>query len=511
MNPAKLLAQELAGETKDEATLLAEKSLAEFIRQAWHVVEPSTEYVPGFHIDAIAEHLEAVHNRELRNLLINIPPRFMKSLAVNVFYPGWTWIKKPGHRFLTASYAASLTVRDNIKFRNIIQSQWYQNNWGDNYKLSGDQNTKIKVENDRRGYRIATSVGGVATGDGGDDLIIDDAHNVNEIESDIKRESVLNWFTQVWSSRLNDPKTGANIIVMQRSHHKDLSGYVIAKNLGYEHLCLPMEFEPSKKCFTSIGWEDPRTKEDELLWPVRYGKEEIDRLKLTLIHGYAGQCQQRPTAKEGAILKRGYWKFYKVLPPKDEWQMTYQSWDTAYEAKQTSDYWACKSAIKTATRLYIRPDGYFMQKMETPEGERKIKTLYQRDKPDLVLIEKKASGQSIVQSLSSGTDIPVKPVEVHRDKVARAQTAAPKVEAGLVLLPDPDYFPEASWVDNFIEHCATFPRGGHDDDIDDFTQLVNYIWSQGVPDIRSLDDDEPEKTEQSFLDDDDDELDDGMI
>src|SRR5579862_8651315 len=197
---------------------LATRSLSEFVRQAWQVVEPSTPFVPGFHIDAIIEHLEAVTRGEIRNLLINVPPRHMKSLLVSVFWPAWEWIAHPERRWLYSSYAASLSIRDSVKFRRLIESPWYQSRWGDRFSLTSDQNTKVRVDNSRSGYRIATSVGGSATGEGGDRIICDDPHNVQEVESDSVRKGTLDWWDVVMSTRVNDPKTSAMVVVMQRCH-----------------------------------------------------------------------------------------------------------------------------------------------------------------------------------------------------------------------------------------------------------------------------------------------------
>ncbi len=150
---------------------LAQRSLSEYIRQAWHIVEPGNRYVPGWHIDAICEHLEAATRGEIRNLIINIPPRHMKSLITCVFWPTWLWTSRPETRWLFSSYGENLSIRDSIKCRRIIQSNWYQKNWGDTFQLTGDQNSKTRFENDKTGYRLATGVGGLGTGDGGDFLV----------------------------------------------------------------------------------------------------------------------------------------------------------------------------------------------------------------------------------------------------------------------------------------------------------------------------------------------------
>src|SRR5215813_12383746 len=251
---------------------MASRSLREFVRQAWPIVEPSTPFVPGWHIDAIVEHLEAVTHGEIRNLLINVPPRHAKSLLVSVFWPTWEWVRAPERRWLYSSYAASLSIRDSVKCRRLIESPWYQQRWGERFALTSDQNTKGRFDNNRTGYRLTTSVGGAVTGEGGDRIVCDDPHNVQEAESDSIRKSTLEWFDVVMSTRMNDPKTAAKVVVMQRCHHQDLSGHLLEQG-GFEHLRLPAEYE-APSCVTSIGWSDPRTEHGELLWPARFGPEE---------------------------------------------------------------------------------------------------------------------------------------------------------------------------------------------------------------------------------------------
>jgi len=244
---------------------LATRRLGEFVRQAWQVVEPSTLFVPGWHVEAIIEHLEAVSRGEIRNLLINVPPRHMKSLLVSVFWPAWEWTRWPERRWLYSSYAASLSIRDSVKCRRLIESPWYQSRWGHVFALTGDQNAKTRFDNNRSGYRLSTSVGGSVTGEGGDRIVCDDPHNVQEAESDPVRKATLDWWDIVMSTRVNDPKTSAMVVVMQRCHQLDLSGHLLEKS-NWEHLCFPAEYEgPSRT--TSIGFSDPRQHLGELLWP----------------------------------------------------------------------------------------------------------------------------------------------------------------------------------------------------------------------------------------------------
>jgi len=206
------------------------------------VVEPATDYKDGWHIKAICDHLQAVTDGRIRDLLINVPPRHMKSLCVSVFWPTWVWTRKPGVRWLFVSYAQRLSTRDSLKRRRLIQSPWYQKNWGPLYRLTGDQNEKTRFENSATGYCLATSVDGTNTGEGADVIVCDDPHNVRERESEVQRENVTTWWDEVMSTRLNDPNTGARVIVMQRVHEGDLSGHVLNKG-GWDHLCLPAEYE----------------------------------------------------------------------------------------------------------------------------------------------------------------------------------------------------------------------------------------------------------------------------
>ncbi|HSU66593.1 MAG TPA: hypothetical protein VLJ39_06965, partial [Tepidisphaeraceae bacterium] len=288
------------------------QSLRGFIKLAWPVLEPATSYVDGRHIHAVAEHLEAVTRGQIQNLLINLPPRHMKSLTVSVFWPAWEWIAAPHRKWLFASYAASLSVRDSVRCRRLIESPWFQSLWGDRFQLTTDQNEKMRFDNDRSGSRIATSVGGAATGEGGDRVVVDDPHNVTERESDSIRRATLEWWDQTMSTRLNDPKTGARVIVMQRIHEKDLAGHVIEQG-GYEHLYLPAEFEAGRRCVTSLPWADERTIERELLWPERISEFQISDFKLRLgPSGYAGQFQQRPVPAGGARFQREWFRYYAV-------------------------------------------------------------------------------------------------------------------------------------------------------------------------------------------------------
>lgn len=732
----------------------AKRSLSYFAKEAWHVIEPGTQYIHGWHVDAISEHLEACTNREIRNLLINMPPRHMKSIMISVFWPVWSWIHKPESRWLFSSYAESLSVRDSVKCRRLIQSPWFQSMFGHIFSLTGDQNEKRRFENDKTGYRLATSVDGSATGEGGDYIVCfspetrvstnigeieigkivedkikclvvsydhvtnqkelqtisnfekytgrlmvrvsfsngrsftctedhpvyvsklgyvpakdlrrsdevldvdylsylsgrvqnkaiqvneikksaymqhclqvktyarsesskvqfeknkmrsvlfsnikksiastskqflfealcifvsskgylwrkkrellsrhgerqiqgrvlrgkiprtkerwekmlsmfkdrwanigashrrkpaqqrpvelnyylsempqkgpferrvfvesveradtisyvynlkieknhnyfaegilvhncDDPHNVQEAESQTMRENTLEWWDYAMSSRGNDPKTFVKVIVMQRVHEGDLSGHVLAQG-GYEHLCLPAEYEGSKK-ITSIGWSDPRKETGELLWPERFGKEELTELKMRLgSRQAAGQLQQRPAAAEGDIIKREWIKRYSVRPEKFDEMIL--SIDATFTGKATSDFVAIQCWGRIGSNKYF-VDQIHRQMGITETIHSLVLMSNRHPTAALKLIENKANGPAIedlLQNKVSGIVL----VEPEGDKVARLNAVSPQFEAGNVFIP------EGQVGDDFIEELVTFPNVVHDDRTDACSQAL---------------------------------------
>ena len=261
---------------------MAEKarlSFRQFVIQAWHILEPGTPFVGGIDVDAICSHLQAVTDGRIPNLIINVPPRHAKSLLTAVFWPAWVWIDHPESRWLFSSYREDLATRDSVKCRRLIESPWYQQRWGDRYQMVEDQNQKHRFENNRTGYRVVVPMSG-GTGEGGDYVVVDDPHSVEQAESDAARIAAIDWWNGTMSTRLNDHSNGHKIVIQQRLHELDLTGDLLMRG-GYEHLCLPAEFEPDRRCRTSI-WTDPRTTPGELLCPRRFDNAALDSLKATL-------------------------------------------------------------------------------------------------------------------------------------------------------------------------------------------------------------------------------------
>jgi len=448
---------------------LAERKLADFIRQAWHVIEPATPYLHNWHIDLICEYLEAVSAGQITRLIINIPPRYMKSIAVSVMWPVWEWIRHPETRWIFASYSQSLSTKHSVDRRTIIQSDWYQSRWGDRFKLVEDHNLKTEFLNDKRGHMIATSVGGTSTGKGGNRLVVDDPLNPKEAASDVLRERANTWFDQTFYSRLDDKKTGAIVVIMQRLHEKDLTGHLLEQGGEWEHLCLPAIAEDRQVIHFPMSGRTLVREPGDLLWPEREGPKEIEAAKLALrSYGFAGQYQQRPSPMEGGIFKRGWWKFYKEPPARFDEML--QSWDCSFKNASTSDYVVGQVWGRVGGEFYLLDQ--VRDRMDFTETLQAVRALTAKwPKARSKLIEDKANGQAVIDALKreiSGI-IPVTPKE---SKEARAMAVQPFMEAGNVYLPDPSIAP---WIHDFIEECAAFPNAAHDDQVDAMTQALNRL------------------------------------
>ncbi|NES91966.1 phage terminase large subunit [Okeania sp. SIO2B9] len=434
-----------------------------FIKKAWKIVEPGRDFVDNWHIGAIAEHLEALSRGDIKKLLINVPPGHMKSLLVGVFYPAWDWAEvEPTRRSIFSAYQGNLAIRDSVKCRRIVQSNWYQTMYP-HIRLTGDVNLKTRFENSYTGFRMCTSPKGVGTGERADIIAVDDPHKVTEAESEASRESTVSWWKEEMSTRGSTPTSAKFIVIMQRVHHKDVSAWAIDN--GYEHLCLPGEFEPSRKCITSVGWEDPRKEEGEPLWKEMFPVEVLQDLKQTLgSYGYAGQIQQSPTPREGGIIKDSFWN-YCLVPPKCSF--TVWAWDTAFKTSNQNDPSAGVLLGRTKNGYYVLD--VFCDRLEYPELKRKIIQLQDRDKANAVIIEDAASGQSLIQELRRTTSLPLIAKKADKDKITRVTAIAPTVESGKVFLPH-----AKPWVVDFVMECSQFPNGAHDDRLDAFCRALNY-------------------------------------
>lgn len=467
---------------------LAERSFKHFFSQAWHIIEPQTPLLSSWYVDAECDHAQAVTEGKIRNLIVNKPPRTLKSSIWSVAWPAWVWINDPGHRWLYASYGIRPAERDSVACRRLIESHWYQKRWADKFKLTTDQNTKGHFDNDKGGRRYTTSIEAGTTSWGASTIVIDDANQADE--NDSTRQGTCDWYDNTMTSRLDQPKTGSIVNVQQRCGEDDLSGHLMRLR-GWVVLCIRMEWEGPQQA-TLIGWTDPRTKFGELLCPERIGPEELAKIKKMGSFAYASQYQQRPAPAEGGIWKKHWWKFWHMpgqplppvkvrqkngeyvdveaypLPPFEE---EAQSWDLTFEDLVTSDFvagghWGRRGADKFLLHvLNERID--FVEQVKAVEK-------WTEDYPQatLKLVENKANGAALISTLKhkihgivpyppKGTPMP--------GKEQRAAAVSPQIESGNVYLPHPSLAP---WVDYYISQCATFPNGAHDDLVDMTSQML---------------------------------------
>lgn len=490
-----------------EAELCA-RSLRAFAPIAWPVIEPGTTFKSNWHIDAICEHLEAVTAGEVRRLIINVPPRHMKSSLLTLWQV-WVWLRQPQTRWLFASYAEKLSKRDNLKARRIVSSAGGRREGGtllerigyrgllalleQDWRLTSDQNEKLRFENSATGYRIATSVGGSATGEGGDVIVIDDPHKADEVESDVQRENVIEWMDGTMSTRLNDPATGSVVLVMQRLHESDLTGHLLEQG-GYEHLCLPAEYEPTHP-FT---WpDDPRVEPGELLWPAHFTSDAIADLKKQLgSYRAAGQLQQRPAPAEGGIIKTFWWRYYDRraldMQPGEEWQgppftRVWQSWDTALKDKTTSDFtvgqlWAGMGSERYLLRQARGRWGLTEVQTQILDMRLWVADRFPKHAAHAIFVENAAMGPEVMAALRRKVQ-GVIPVTADVSKVSRAEAITPQLEAGNVHLPGapmvtaagmaPDPAVTPAWAQDLVAECASFPNGANDDQVDALTQALD--------------------------------------
>lgn len=452
---------------------ICRRSFYEFVLRAWHVVETDV-FVDGWHIRAICDYLEACYEGRIRNLIVNVPPRHMKSLLLNVFFPAWVWARNPTKKFLYTSYAEDLVARDSEKCKKLIQSQWYQERF--DVVLEQSPQTTTKFMNTAGGYRYSFGFGGAITGQGADFILIDDPLKSTDADSEAVRKKVNEDYDNAVSNRLNNPKTGVRIIIMQRLHELDLVGHILSKkDLNFETLVLPAEYE-GVRFESSIGFVDPRTATGELLWKERFGEKEIAELKATLTErGVAGQLQQRPAPAGGFVFKP-IW-FANVKNNTDV-VATFISWDTAESLSADAAY-SCGvvGELRADYSLFIRE--VVRKRLLFPQLQKEIELLGLKYAGTLsnVIIEYKSSGVQAVQTLKQSSPQwladKIAPFQPKGDKEARAFQAATWAERGCISLPYPSS--DFLWLKDFEDEIFKFPSSAYRDQVDAFSQLVLYL------------------------------------
>ena len=458
---------------------LCELSFYEFFQKAWHIVEPSIKLSTNWHhkylCDTLQEECERIIDNRVKtkDIIINIPFRATKSILVTVMFPVWCWIKDPKLRFITASYSADLSIEHSTRSRDIINSEWFKDRWGELFHIKKDQNLKSRYENNFLGVRRATSVGGTVTGQGGDFLIVDDPVSPQHAASEIERENANEWYRTTFYSRLNNPHTGIRIIIMQRIHDNDLSGFLLYgedSRTKYQHICIPAEKSNDVKPKKLNSFYD----EDGLFWTDRFSKTILDDYKQALgSYGYAGQLMQTPTPLNSGMIKSEWLKIdqYKIID--DNIAVNFVI-DPAYTSNEKNDPSAllaytfrdnkwqiidCVNVYKEFPELVK-----FIPQWVTKNGYSNRSRIY---------VEPKASGKSIVQTLQKETGLNVREDKPpSKDKVARVQDISASLESGRVSLL------RGKWNEEFLQQLVKFPSAKHDDMVDCLVMAINKnMWN----------------------------------
>jgi predicted phage terminase large subunit-like protein len=448
---------------------ICESSLYEFVKMMWPHVAEGKQFIDNWHIRLICDHLQAITEGKIKNLIINIPFRCMKSLIASICWPAWEWTIKPHLQYIGVSYNTSMALSNARIMRTLISCDFYKSMWDRELR----KDTDSMMENKHGGHRFSTGILSGTTGRNADRVIADDPHTAMSIYSEAERNSeILSWKEQ-FATRRNSEQS-ALVIVMQRLHYKDLSS-IYFDNESYDLICLPMEYEGQNRCRSSLMQIDTRTEVGELLWPNRFSKEYLEKEYKTgdyTAYFIAAQLQQRPAPLSGGIIQASWFKYYDELPEHKKLTWT---WDTAIKQGQSNDY--------SVGQLWAScENGYYLihsvrKRLLYPELKELVKISYEQsieifgkeieDKASEIIIEDKSSGQQLLQDFRSIGKLPVIATTPTGSKVERLNLVSGIFEAGKIFLPK-----GKPWVANYIEEFISFPTGSHDDQIDATTQYL---------------------------------------
>jgi predicted phage terminase large subunit-like protein len=441
-----------------------------FCRRAWREIEPSKELQWAWFHELVAEWLQVCYEGETTRLIITMPPRALKSRLVSIFFPSWCWAKSPGQSFILVSYSDSLSEELNIVRRNLLTSRWFEETFG-KIQFSADLNRREQFANVQGGHMIATSVEGTLTGKGSDYIICDDLLSPQQSYSDLERINSTRFFDSTLRSRLNSPTEGRIICISQRLHQSDLPGVLLENEPGvWEHVCLPMECEQDEEIVFPLSGRIVHRKQGDLLHPQRWPESWCKKTKSTIgSFLWSSQFQQKPGIAGGSIFRNEWFQEYDKLPERGR---TIVSLDSAFSTRRTADY--------SAASVWLVHDGkYFLTwmwrgRVAFPELKKITENLYETWNPDIILVEEKGSGISLLQALKEETTLPVHGVQVDADKVSRAYAVTGLFESGRIYFPSKD----KPWMADFLAELLLFPNSTFDDQVDCVTMALSYLRAQ---------------------------------
>lgn len=449
-----------------------------FVRKVYNAMHPKSDFSPNWHLDLMGEYFTACSRREIKRLIINVPPRSLKSIIGSVAFPAWELGNNPSEKICNLSYNSKLSNTHAVNCRTIMRQPWYHEVFP-RTKIAKDNDTKSFIQTTEMGHRIAFSVNGVLTGLGGNYLICDDLLNAKDSMSKIKRDSTIFWLDKALGSRLDDPVNGVIILFEQRLHFEDPTAHLIAKESGWEHVAVPL-IAPSPKTFIfPISKKEIKREAGDNLHPSRFPLAVVQNLKTSLgTEAFEAQYQQNPVPDGGHVVKIAWFNRFKAAPVNPG--RIVQSWDTAIKANTGSDFSVCLTWYEADNKLYLVD--CFRARLEYPDLKRNCKNLYEKHQPHVVLIEDKGSGQQLLQDLRRETIYPIKAILPKNDKITRMSGVSAMIEAGSVYLPE-----KAAWLPDFEKEIITFPLGSNDDCVDAMSQYLDFARKPTPqPNIRTL-------------------------
>lgn len=478
-----------------------------FIKYAFKITDPNAKYLHNWHIDLMADYLLACQRREIKRLIINIPPRYMKSICVSVAFPAWLMGHDPTIRIMASSYGKDLSLQHSADCLNLMKDDLYLKAFPKTI-LDPNQQAKAKFSTTKRGYRMATSsLARYSTGAGGNFLIVDDPHSAMDVVSDKKRKSQNLWFDNSFSTRLNNKKEDVIIVVMQRLHEDDLTGHLL-EGKEYTHLKIPVEAE--RTMTYSIGKKEYVFEAGTTLHPARQNKDDLRKEEKTLRDAYDGQYMQEPVGKGGGIIQSDWFRYWPADVDQPRLEYVLQSYDTAFTEKTTNDPTACTvwgifnrakegAAPEYGVMLVDAWHDYMNFPKLRDRAMQDYKTLYgiNGKKVGLILIEKKGSGISLIQELKIA-GLPIRAYLPTMDKIARANAVSHIIEAGKVWLPESKYTEDAppSWAAAFLREVTFFPKAKHDDYVDSMTQALAMLEHMEFLELSSVSSNDPDGEEE---------------
>ncbi len=444
---------------------------SDFVVRGFQTVDPGAKYKHNWHIDCMSEHAEAVYLKQIPKLIINVPPRMMKSITCSVALPAWILGQDSSERLIAASGVRSLATRFNDDTRKIMRAKWYQALFPKTQLRMG-QDEKSRFETTMHGQRLSVSVGSSVVGEGGNFGVIDDPIDPEKAISMLELAAVNRWYDQTWSTRFNDPELALQLLVMQRLHRLDLTQHLLDLG-GWFHLKLPQEAPVQVVVKFPISKRKVKRKKNELLHPERFGPTAKASARVTLgEYGYAAQQQQEPVALGGNRIKMKWFGEYGRIP--DSIDQSVLSFDTASKGADINNPTVCMAFVRKDTQWYLKQ--VKRERLVYPELKRLLLTMEAAHKPNAILIEDKSSGTQLLQEASDLGIHNTVAIEPHKDKIARMELELPAIEGGILALPDLSAVKQdVAWMQAFIDEIMEFPMCLTFDQIDALSQFLKWV------------------------------------